>query len=95
MCCDLGKVVDLSAGGVCVRSRHRPGQEGGTVSLTLDCGSGAMRYVGTIVRLRRKGLFGWEAGIRFDELTEHQKRELSRMALSAASAEITDWARAS
>ncbi|MEO1008057.1 MAG: PilZ domain-containing protein [Planctomycetota bacterium] len=94
--CDLGKVVDLSAGGLCLQGGGpKPGKKGEKITFRLDAGVGIVQFTGEIVRIGRRGLFGWEAGLRFVDLNATQKKALSRMAMSAAAGEITEWQRAS
>ena len=93
--CDLGKVLDLSAGGLRISGRGpKPGDEGDTILLSLDWGLDAMVFEGKIVRLERRGLFSWTAGISFEKVTPAQKQALSKASMLAASGEITEWHRA-
>ncbi|MEQ8845632.1 MAG: PilZ domain-containing protein [Phycisphaerales bacterium] len=93
--CDLGKVLDLSGGGVRLGGRGpSPGRVGQPVKLTLDWGMGSLVFEGVVTRLERKALFGWTAGIRFENLTPAHKQALSKASMLAASGEITDWCRA-
>lgn len=94
--CDLGNVLDLSAGGCKLSGRGpRPGQEGDEIVLQLDWGMGKMEFEGVVTRLDRRLFFGWVAGVRFENLTPERKRALSKASMLAASGEITDWCRAS
>ena len=94
--CDLGMVLDLSAGGLRIAGRGpRPGREGQKIAVKLDWGMGAMVFYGVITRLERKALFGWTAGVRFENITPAQKQALSKASMMAASGQITDWCRAS
>jgi len=93
--CDQGKVLDLSGGGVKISGRGpRPGREGDRVHLKLDWGLGAMVFDGVIARIERRALFGWVAGVRFENLTPAHKQALSKVSMLAASGEITEWCRA-
>lgn len=93
--CNLGKVLDLSGGGVKVSGRGpRPGQPGQMIRLKLDWGMGAMVFEGAITRMERRAFFGWVVGVRFENLTPAHKQALSRASMLAASGEITDWCRA-
>ncbi|GIW73633.1 MAG: hypothetical protein KatS3mg103_0155 [Phycisphaerales bacterium] len=93
--CDLGRVLDLSAGGIRLAGLGpRPGRVGDRVRFLLDCGLSKMVFEGVICRLERRAIFGWVAGIRFENLTPAHKQALSKAAMLAASGEITEWVRA-
>lgn len=93
--CDLGTILDLSAGGIKLAGRGpRPGKEGQMVRFQLDWGLAKMDFEGLICRVERRHLFGWTAGIRFENLTPARKQALSKASMMAASGEITDWCRA-
>lgn len=94
--CDLGNVLDLSAGGIKLAGRGpRPGKPGDIIRFQIDWGLAKMDFEGVICRLERRPFFGWVAGIRFENLTPAHKQALSKASMLAASGEITDWCRAS
>lgn len=94
--CDKGQVLDLSAGGLRLAGGGpRPGKVGDEISLRLDWGLGEMDFQGVIVRVDRRKIFGWVAGIRFENLTPAHKQALSKASMLAASGEITQWVKAS
>jgi hypothetical protein len=94
--CDLGKVVDLSAGGLKLSGKGpQPGRVGDKVSLRLDWGMGKLDFEGVITRVERRWFFGWVVGVKFENLTPARKQALSKAAMLAASGEITQWCRAS
>ncbi len=93
--CNLGKVLDLSAGVVRVSGRGpKPGNLGDGIMFKLDWGLDSMAFRGRIMRLERKAIFGWVAGSSFENITPAQKQALSKASMLAASGEITDWHRA-
>ncbi|NRA58795.1 MAG: PilZ domain-containing protein [Phycisphaerales bacterium] len=93
--CDLGKVLDLSAGGIRISGRGpKPGDEGDAIAFKLDWGLGSMVFQGRVMRLERRALFGWVAGVSFENLTPAHKQALSKASMLAASGEITEWHRA-
>lgn len=94
--CDIGTVLDLSAGGVRLSGRGpQPGRVGDKVSLQLDWGFGKQEFEGVVTRLERRWFFGWVAGVKFENLTPARKQALSKASMLAASGEITEWCRAS
>lgn len=94
--CDLGTVLDLSAGGVRITGRGpRPGEQGEKVMLQLDWGLGKLEFEGVITRIERRRIFGWVAGIKFENVTPERRQALSKASMLAASGEITEWCRAS
>lgn len=94
--CNLGAVLDLSAGGVRLAGRGpRPGAEGDKVLLELDWGIGKLAFEGVIMRLEKRPFFGWIAGVRFENITPERRQALSKASMLAASGEITEWTRAS
>lgn len=94
--CNLGSVLDLSAGGVRIAGRGpQPGGVGDKVILKLDWGMGKMDFEGVITRLERRRFFGWAVGVKFENITPARKQALSKASMLAASGEITDWCRAS
>ena len=94
--CDLGRVLNLSAGGIKLAGRGpRPGDEGETISMLIDWGLSKMVFEGVICRFERRGLFGWTVGIKFENLTPAHKQALSKASMLAASGEITEWYHAS
>lgn len=93
--CDRGEVLDLSAGGVRLAGcGQRPGKAGEPITFKLDWGLGEMEFEGVIVRIDRRKIFGWVAGVRFENLTPAHKQALSKAAMLAASGEITQWFKA-
>jgi hypothetical protein len=94
--CNLGKVLDLSAGGLRLTGRGaRPGALGDKIVLSLDWGLGSLDFEGVITRFEKRPFFGWVAGIRFENLTPQRRQALSKASMLAASGEITEWTRAS
>lgn len=94
--CDLGTVLDLSAGGVRISGRGpRPGEQGEKVMLQLDWGLGKLEFEGVITRIDRRRIFGWIAGVKFENITPERRQALSKASMLAASGQITEWQRAS
>ncbi len=96
MTCDLGDVLDLSAGGVRLSGRGpKPGEQGDKVMLKLDFGLGEVEFEGVITRIERRRMFWWIMGVRFENITPIQRQALSKASMLAASGQITDWCWAS
>ena len=80
--CALGKIVDLSAGGMCVESARKPDLEVGTATkITLKTTSGPLELPIRVCRVKRKGfLKGWEIGIKFMGLSAAQVERIEAIA---------------
>jgi len=65
--CDKGKLVDLSASGIAVRSTGRWGQRGDVTVVELWSPNGRFMAQVEVMRTRRVGLFKTETGCRFTE----------------------------
>ena len=60
---NLGQVMDVSAGGLRIRSRRRPPPVNHQVEITLSGMDMPARVLGRVVWTRRTGLFSHEMGI--------------------------------
>ena len=63
--CDKGKLVDLSASGLAVRSGSKWGRVGKTYQLQLSSPNGSLMADVEVVRIKGTGLFKTETGCRF------------------------------
>ena len=72
--CDLGEIADVSCGGMRVRTRLKPAlREGEAGNVVLKWPEGKVAVPATVIRRRKLGLFRWELGVRFDNMTPEQK----------------------
>lgn len=77
LACNLGEVLDLSAGGMRVLCRRVPSGE----TVVQICGwDKKLALRAKVAWSRRVGFFKHEAGIMFLDLTETQARELNAIA---------------
>jgi hypothetical protein len=93
--CTLGEILDLSAGGMRVRTRTRPtaGQAIETVLLTQH---GALPVRCTVRWVKRVRFFWFEAGLMFSELDANSRRVIGEFARIAADGEtvrtqVREW----
>lgn len=87
--CSMGEVLDISAGGMRVFRRNRPGPHAGdTVVVTI---AALGREIKTPVRIGRVdclGLFHVEVGLEFVEITAPLREALNEIARSSATSSI-------
>jgi hypothetical protein len=83
--CDLGKVVNLSASGICVeaKGRRRPAV-GDKVELTLTWFEVSHHVKAVVQRVEAKGFFSYRLGVHFVDLSPSQTAELLDLAQTAA-----------
>lgn len=83
--CELGKVIDLSATGLRVRSRGgiKP-PIGAFVALHVRWCGGSIELPSRVARVKRLGMFTYEYGLAFEELTTEQRALLSEVLRGAA-----------
>lgn len=82
--CTLGRVLGLSATGMRVQARGRCRiQVDGRVTLTLRDSENQLRLSARIAWVKKTGLFQYEAGMEFVDLTFDQRRDLALMAQMA------------
>lgn len=83
--CDLGKVVNLSASGICVeaKGRRRPAI-GDHVELTLTWFEITHHVKAVVQRVEPKGFFSYRLGVHFVDLSPTQTAELLDLAQTAA-----------
>lgn len=93
--CTLGEIMDISAGGMRVRTRTKPeiGQVVDTVLLTQH---GALPIKCSVRWLKRVKLFWFEVGLMFSDLDPMSRRVISEFARIAADGEmvktqVTGW----
>ena len=77
LCCNLGEVLDLSAGGMKVLSQER---HTGAVEVELADAEGEFVVDGAIAWSKRSDSKHWEQGVEFDNLTPEQRRRLTVLA---------------
>ena len=79
--CSLGDVVDLSAGGMRVRSQGSMGlRDGNKVGITLQAGAGPIPLPCKVVWMRKSGWRFWEMGLVFLELAPDARQSLNGLA---------------
>lgn len=83
--CELGKVIDLSATGLRVKSRGgiKP-PVGAFVALHVRWCGGSARLPARVTRIQRHGMFSWEFGLAFEELSPEHRSLLSDILRGAA-----------
>jgi hypothetical protein len=74
--CNLGCVLDLSAGGLRIRS---PKKLGGSVEVILGNGSQRLILQATVVWQKRRGWKSFEAGLSFNELSQDERAQLVKL----------------
>ena len=83
--CDLGKVVNLSASGICVEARgRRKPAIGDKVELTLTWFEVTHHVKAVVQRVEPKGFFSYRLGVHFVDLSPSQTAELLDLAQTAA-----------
>ena len=86
---DAGSIRDISSAGMRISTRHRIA---GTKAFTITArGFRPIQLQGDVIWCKRTGLFSFEAGIRFSQVSEKARRQLCNMAQQGA-AEINDRA---
>lgn len=78
--CDLGPVLDLSAGGMRIRCRHVPD---GIFPVRVKGLGGEVVVKAQVAWVKRESLFKREVGLQFVEVTPDMARSLSQMAMSS------------
>src|SRR5262245_5887644 len=82
--CTLGDVIDLSGGGMRIKTRMPPPLNQ-RMALTLDTPHGPLRLICVAKWIKRAGLFGGRiVGIEFTDLDETRRRALANTARVAA-----------
>lgn len=82
--CTLGTVLDLSAGGMRVRSRRKPPEPGSTMMVGLRALEGEIVLECTVKWARARGLLSYEAGVEFVNATPGVRRALAELARASA-----------
>lgn len=83
--CSMGEVIDISAGGMRVFRRNRPGAHAGdTVTVTLDAMGHQIKAPVRICRVDCQGLFKVEIGLEFTQLTPELRATLNEIARSVS-----------
>lgn len=82
--CTLGTVLDISAGGMRVRSRRKPPKPGTTLVVGLRALGGEIVVECTVKWTRARGLLFHESGLQFMESTPEMRRALVELARAAA-----------
>jgi hypothetical protein len=77
--CNLGRVLDLSAGGLSVMTRRALE---GVVVLELSDEQGGLRCEAKIVRCRRLGFFRHEVGVQLPPLDDQARATLNRFCMT-------------
>lgn len=85
--CTLGEILDLSAGGMKVRTRTRP-EPGQVIETVLLTQHGALPVRCSVRWTRRVKFFWFDAGLMFSELDANAKRVIGEFARIAADGEI-------
>jgi hypothetical protein len=84
--CREGRVLDVSAGGLRMRTKGRPPTQGSVIRLVLEGDTCRAEVVGTIAWSRKLGWSGYEVGVR---LSTEGGRDLFRLAYNPMESE---WA---
>lgn len=87
--CNLGRVVDLSAGGLCVVSRK---PLDGVVVVTLSDSEGGLTCEAKVVRSLRLGFFRHEVGLQLPPMDDRDRATLTRLAAFHRDRRLTDAA---
>lgn len=82
--CTLGTVLDVSAGGMRVRSRRKPPDPGSTLLVGLRSLDGEIVVECTVKWARSRGLLSHEAGLQFVDTTPAIRKALAGLARAAA-----------
>lgn len=87
--CSMGEVLDISAGGMKVFRRNRPGPHAGDeVTVTIMALGREIKAPVRICRVDCLGLFKVEVGLEFTELTPELREALNQIARSVATNSI-------
>ncbi len=89
--CTLGAVLDISASGARVGISGRPPSVGSTIPVTITGLDGAVDFCGQVMWTRRRGLFKFEVGIQWKDLTPIMRQALVRLARAASQNESVAW----
>lgn len=85
--CTLGEILDLSAGGMKVRTRTRP-EPGQVIETVLLTQHGALPVRCSVRWTRRVRFFWFDAGLMFSELDANARRVIGEFARIAADGEM-------
>lgn len=82
----LGEVLDLSASGARLRRRRKLRSEPGSmVNLEIQGLDGSIRVLARVVWVRKMGLFRYEVGVIFEDISQQVRRALTAIARRAPS----------
>jgi hypothetical protein len=87
--CNIGRVLDLSAGGLSVMSRK---PLAGVVLLEIGDSDGGIRCEAKVVRSRRLGFFRHEIGLQLPPLSDGDRATLTRLSSAHRDRRFTDAA---
>ena len=82
--CTLGTVLDISAGGMRVRSRRKPPEPGTALVVGLRTLGSEIVVECEVMWARARGLLSHESGLQFREPTPEVRRALVELARAAA-----------
>lgn len=82
--CSLGEVLDISASGAKLSIVGRPPSVTSIIVITIDGLDGPVNFEGQVVWTRRRGLFKFEAGLEWKNLTPVMQHTLVRLARAAS-----------
>jgi hypothetical protein len=93
--CGIGEILDLSAGGMRVRTRQRPAS-GQTIATEIITQFGPLPVKVSVRWVRRVRLFWFDCGLMFTELDDQAKKMISEFARIAADGEmvrtqVSEW----
>lgn len=85
--CTLGEVMDVSAGGMRVKTSIRL-EQGQRVTITVGTPRGPMPVQCTVMWVKRNKLFWYSMGLKFESLCAQGKRLMQEFARAAADQEV-------
>jgi hypothetical protein len=85
--CTLGEVMDVSAGGMRVKTSIRL-EQGQHVTITVGTPRGPMPVQCTVMWVKRNKLFWYSMGLRFENLCQQGQRIMREFARAAADQEV-------
>ncbi|MBI1191456.1 MAG: hypothetical protein GC200_12345 [Tepidisphaera sp.] len=82
--CSLGEILDLSAGGMRVKTSQRVPRIGSGITVTIGALDGEVVVPTTVQWIRRRGWLSREVGLKFGELSAPVSKALCDLARAAA-----------
>ncbi|WP_432798181.1 PilZ domain-containing protein [Poriferisphaera sp. WC338] len=82
--CSMGKVIDLSASGMCIERKGKCVKEGESFELTIQYDKIQVMFPVIVKRVQKIGFRRYQYGLAFDQIDENQQAVLNQFAQLAA-----------